>query len=465
VKGQLTIRLGDAVDLINGDRGTNYPDRNAQMPSGHCLFLNTKNVRQGFFDFSEVAFIEKERHLKLGGGVLEHNDIVLTIRGTLGNTAVYKDAIPFEIVRINSAMLIVRPKPPFDAEYIERFLRSPQFLEWVGLNRRGSAQPHLRAVDIAATPIPLIKIDQQRRVVAKLDALLSRLARARAELDRISILTMHFRTQTVRSAYRGELTAAWRAKNRDQLAVGNSGPDLPADWRWTTLGELAQIKSGVTLGKRRAAEVTLVHVPYLRVANVQRGGLNLAVIKQVAVTTAEAEALYLRAGDILLNEGEDRDKLGRGWVWSGEIDNCIHQNHVFRARLIENDHSPKYISFYANEFGQDYFLEHGTQTTNLASISKAKLSAFPVPFAPPKEQAEIVRLLERAFARVDRLEAEAARARALLDRLEAAILGKAFRGELVPQDPNDEPASALLERMRAQRAETPAAKPKRRARA
>jgi type I restriction enzyme S subunit len=307
---------------------------------------------------------------------------------------------------------------------------------------------------ISTAMVPVAPLAEQARIVARLDVLTARLARARGELARVAKLATDLRSRTVRSAFRGELSAAWRVEHGDRISSGDAGVDLPSGWRWTTLGELARIKSGITLGKKRPAGTALIQVPYLRVANVQRGTLNLSIVKLVSATPAEAEALYLQPGDILLNEGGDRDKLGRGWVWGGEIANCIHQNHVFRARLVDSRHSSKYVSFYANEFGQDYFLEHGTQTTNLASISKAKLSGLPIPLAPSEEQAEIVRLLESAFTRADRLQAEAVNTCALLDRLESAILGKAFKGELVPQDANDEPASVLLERIRTERVST-----------
>ncbi|KQN82248.1 hypothetical protein ASE90_11245 [Sphingomonas sp. Leaf67] len=213
------------------------------------------------------------------------------------------------------------------------------------------------------------------------------------------------------------------------------------------------------MGKKRPADAVLVEVPYLRVANVQRGWLRLDEIKTLAVTAEERDRLLLKDGDILMNEGGDRDKLGRGWVWRDQVPDCIHQNHVFRVRLKNPDFPPEFISHYANEFGQSYFIDQGTQTTNLASISKRRVMALPVPVPPVAEAREIVLLITAAFARADRLEAEAARDRALLDRIEAAILAKAFRGELVPQEPNDEPASVLLDRIRAERAAAP--KPKR----
>jgi type I restriction enzyme, S subunit len=217
-------------------------------------------------------------------------------------------------------------------------------------------------------------------------------------------------------------------------------------------GDLCEIKTGITLGKKRSPEAALTSLPYLRVANVQRGWLDLDEIKTVFVTEQEAEALYLRPGDVLMNEGGDRDKLGRGWVWEGQVPLCIHQNHVFRLRPRAKEIPPKYVSYYANEFGQPYFLREGKQTTNLASISLSKLSGLPIPIAPTAEMTLIVEHRDSAFAKLDRLAAEARSAAVLLDRLDQAILAKAFGGELVPQDPNDEPASVLLERIRAGRA-------------
>jgi type I restriction enzyme, S subunit len=200
----------------------------------------------------------------------------------------------------------------------------------------------------------------------------------------------------------------------------------------------------------------MIECPYLRVANVQRGWLDLKEVKNIEVTEQEASRLYLRYGDILMNEGGDRDKLGRGWFWEGQIENCIHQNHVFRVRLYDPKFPPKLISLYANEIGQSHFFDEGTQTTNLASISKTRLSSLPLRLPPVREALEILARIETAFAWIDRLASETTNARRLIDHLDRAILAKAFRGDLVPQDPNDEPASVLLERIRAERQATPA---------
>lgn len=349
-------------------------------------------------------------------------------------------------------------------EFAAWYFQSPRYWEQIVEGAEGTGQPNFNGTKLANLGLSLPPLAEQRRIVAKLDALTARLARARAELDRVYEMAGTLRIAAVRTAFAGELTADWRGSSGEGADKPYRkdlphGAGLPRTWVLKTLGEIAEIKSGVTLGKKYPSGVELLERPYLRVANVQRGALDLSVIKYVSVTAREADALYLRAGDILMNEGGDRDKLGRGWIWSGEIENCIHQNHVFRIRLRNNGYSPKYVSYYANEFGQGYFVEHGTQTTNLASISKTKMSSLPVPLAPAAEQIEIVRRLDSVFARADRLKAEATRAQSLLDRLESALLAKAFRGELTPQDLNDEPASALLDRIRATRTAQP--KPKR----
>jgi type I restriction enzyme S subunit len=142
-------------------------------------------------------------------------------------------------------------------------------------------------------------------------------------------------------------------------------------------------------------------MPYLRVANVQRGYLDLANIAAIRVSAEKAKHLELRPGDVLLNEGGDRDKLGRGWIWEGQIEGCIHQNHVFRARIYDNILHPKLLAWHANSFGRQWFQDNGTQSVNLASISLSTIKSFPVPVPPLAEQRRIVAALDYHVSRLD----------------------------------------------------------------
>lgn len=327
-------------------------------------------------------------------------------------------------------------------------------LKAIALPDKGYSR-HFKFLRASRYPVP--PLAEQHRIVAKLDSLFARTRSAREELARIPRLIEHYKQAILAAAFRGELTADWRAE-RGQASVPSE--DMPSSWNRAELKDIAEVQSGLALGKKRNPAEDLREVPYLRVANVQRGYFDLSEIKTVRATEQEIARLLLKEGDILMNEGGDRDKLGRGWVWSGKVSPCIHQNHVFRIRLHDPEYPPRYVSYFANAFGQRYFFAEGKQTTNLASISKTKVSSLPVPLAPAQEAVEIVSRLEAALTEIVRIDSEATRAAALLDHLDYANLAKAFRGELVPQDPNDEPAAVLLERIRAARA----AEPKRRRR-
>lgn len=157
----------------------------------------------------------------------------------------------------------------------------------------------------------------------------------------------------------------------------------PKGWDELVLKEIADIRSGVTKGKvvKPGESVTL---PYMRVANVQDGYLDLEDVQVITVSVKDAEKCQLLKGDILLTEGGDPDKLGRGHVWNGEIENCLHQNHIFSVRVKDKEIvRPDFLSaIISSQRGKQYFLKVGKQTTGIATINKTVLSEF-VPFLPP----------------------------------------------------------------------------------
>lgn len=325
--------------------------------------------------------------------------------------------------------------------------------------------------------LPIAPLNEQQRIVDKIERLFSKLDEGEALLKQVQQQLAVYRQSVLKAAVTGELTQDWREANQHRLESGEAllqrilqarrqqwqgrgkykEPTLRCSlngyWGWVEgpLEVFCGIKGGATVDAKRQL-ANPIEIPYLRVANVQDGFLDLAQVKTIRIEKSKLEELLLEKGDVLFTEGGDIDKLGRGWVWEGQVDLCTHQNHIFRGRPFSDDILSKFISFYCGSLGKEYFLEQGKQTTNLASISLTKLKAFPIALPSPAEQSEIINIVEDLLSRISTLETWCATELARSASLRQSILKDAFSGKLVEQDPNDEPASELLKRIQAAKA-------------
>ena len=454
--------IGDIAEYISRGKSPKYTDL-SELP-----VVNQRAIRWFGIQDEHLKYIHpdqfeswsEERFIQDGDTLWNS-----TGRGTLGRACLVqaKHLIPPKVV--DSHVTIVRPvKGLIEPRYLFAWIRSPQVQNSIEDVATGTTnQIELRKSTVAATHIPIAPLNEQRRIAEKLDSLTSGVDSCRERLDRVPFILKRFRQSVLADATSGKLTEEWRAA-RGLTAETHSFEFADADvfqefvfpqsWDQARLSDITEISSGVTKDSKKQFP-EFVEVPYLRVANVQRGFFDLTEMKTIRVPQKKLETLLLEPGDILFNEGGDIDKLGRGWVWNGEITPCVFQNHVFRARLKDSHFFPKFFSWYGNSRGPAYFLSRGKQTTNLASINKSVLSALPVPIPPIEEQSEIVSRVNALFSFADLLDARCAAASDQVEKLTPTLLTKAFRGELVPQNPNDEPASTLLERIRAEQALQP----------
>jgi len=206
--------------------------------------------------------------------------------------------------------------------------------------------------------------------------------------------------------------------------------DIPRHWELVSLKSLCNIQSGVTLGKYYAGQ-NLIEYPYLRVANVQAGHLNLGVLKSLQLPTDEANRYLLRVGDVLMTEGGDPDKLGRGCVWEGQISPCLHQNHIFAVRPDAKKLIPKYLSaILSSDYAKNYFLLTAKQTTNLASTNKSTMGKFHIPLPNLQEQNSILFDIERSTSPIDQTVTQSERQIVLLQEFRIRLIADVVTGKL-----------------------------------
>lgn len=217
---------------------------------------------------------------------------------------------------------------------------------------------------------------------------------------------------------------ARKQKLLPEIAYDEYPFEIPAGWIISRMDDITDIQSGIAKGKKLSGKPS-TWLPYLRVANVQRGTLDLSEVKEIEIACDEIEKHLVKERDLLITEGGDWDKVGRTAIWNAEIDPLAHQNHVFRARLILDEQNENWIEKYLNSgFARDYFANSSKQTTNLASINKTQLRSCTVPIPPLEEQRRIVKKVDELTALCDQFKARLGEAGETRTRLAEAVVKK-----------------------------------------
>jgi type I restriction enzyme S subunit len=466
-RGEIPAGWADkrAEDVCAVVQSGGTPKADGFTDGGGIPFLKVYNIRDQAIDFDyRPQYIKKEAHATIGRkSKVVPGDVLMNIVGPpLGKVAV----VPADYAEwnCNQALTIFRPSEAVTTEWLYHFLRSGIPVSTVlGETRGVVGQVNISLSQCRNFRVPIPPLPEQRRIVAKLDRLSARSRAARDHLASTAKLAARAKQAILAAAFRGELTLDWRAQRShapvaaspDQIDARARNLDpLPTGWAWTAFSESGIVSGGLTKNPKRAAMED--RAPYLRVANVYANELRLGDVAMIGCTQAEIDQTTLVAGDLLVVEGNGSlDQIGRVALWRGDIEGCLHQNHIIRVRPRANLLPEFGLFWLLSPSGRAAIEAVASSSSGLHTLSISKVKGLPIPAVTLSEQREIVRRIEAAFARIDRMTAEAARAAHLLDRLDERLLAKAFRGELVPQDPADEPAEALLARIRAARAEAP----------
>lgn len=276
----------------------------------------------------------------------------------------------------------------------------------------------------ARMPVVLPPAHEQQAIVDFLD-------RETARIDTLIAKKTRF-IELLKEKRQAIITKAVTKGLDDSVEIKDSGVDsigfFPSHWQMKRLKYIAKVQTGIAKGKDHAGKKT-ISVPYLRVANVQDGHLLLEDVATMEIPQEDLARYSLQRGDVLMNEGGDFDKLGRGHVWNDEITPCVHQNHVFAVRPYAVS-SEWLNAFTSSRVAQFYFMGRSKQSTNLASISSTNLMELPVPVPPHREQVLIIESLQRSTDKLTALTERTERSIELLKEHRAALITAAVTGKI-----------------------------------
>ncbi len=461
-------------------------DGSHNPPSGQASgkpMLSAKNIQNGKIHFDELRLLSDEDfEVENKRTCISAGDVLLTIVGALGRTAVVPEV--HNEFTLQRSVAVLKPET-INSNYLRYLLDSPIAQNFFLVNAKGTAQKGIYLKALGAMPAPIAPLAEQTRIAQKLDELLAQVDTLKARLDAIPALLKRFRQSVLAAAISGRLTEEWRSNGvsidnghvlHHQIkeahaaegghARGNasdpteeahdlSPEDLPKTWDIAELRDICVPGRPITYGILKPGPELDEGIPYIRVADFPGNKLNMANIKK---TSSEIDEQFRRArliaGDLLLSI---RGSVGRLIKIPANLEGANITQDTARlsiSPLVSTDFV--YWALLADSTQRR--MKNATRGVAVRGINIGDVRALQIPLPPRVEQNEIVRRVEQLFAFADQLEAKIQTAQARINHLTQSILAKAFRGELVPQAPNDEPASELLARIQAQRAAAPKAK-------
>ena len=356
--------------------------------------------------------------------IVRHGDVIVsTVRTYLRAIAAIRAPEPNLVV--STGFAVVRPRH-LASSFAAYTLRAPHFVESVVANSVGVSYPAINASRLACFPIPYPDLDEQRAIAGFLNRETTKIDALVAKKERLIDLLQEKRTALITRVVARGLDPNVLTKDSGVEWLG----EVPAHWEVRPLKSMSDLQTGLTLGKRYEGEAVTTR-PYLRVANVQDGYLALDDISEVEVSVRDAARFELRMGDVLVTEGGDFDKLGRGHVWEEQIAQCLHQNHIFAVRPRRTALTPHFLALVMSSgYGRAYFTATSKQSTNLASTNATKLRNLPVAMPGLAEQVEIVHWASHESARINGLVAKIEKATDHLKELRTALISAAVTGKI-----------------------------------
>lgn len=435
----------------------------------------------GGFDFSTIKFVPESFAESMARGKIAQGDIIVVKDGaTTAKTSYVGSDFPFEFAVINEHLFICRTFPSINPKYVFYYLWSDTGRKHILLDFRGAAQGGISTAFVNKVPLPLPPLPEQRRIVAKIEELFSKLDAGVAALKNVKAALKRYRQAVLKYAFEGKLTQQWREAHKDALEPASvllerikqerkarlgtkykelpppdtsDLPNLPEGWAWTTSTDLC---SSVRDGTHTTPAYVDEGVPLVTSKNLKNGIIDFSTTRNISVKNHEEIKVRsgVETGDVIM-------------AMIGTVGNpvVVRTNQEFSIKNValfkknESILSSDYLKYWLESPEFSNLLESKyLKGTTQKFIPLEHLRILPIPFTILEEQHQIVSEIERRFSVADAVERVVDQSLQQSERLRQSILKRAFEGKLVPQDPTDEPAEKLLERIRQEKAKQLTAK-------
>lgn len=448
---------------------------------------------EGHVDLSTPRFVPEEFAASIADARVARDDVLVVKDGaTTGKVAIADARFDDKEAYVNEHVFLCRVAKPIEPQLVYFFLRSDNGRQLILSDFRGAAQGGISRGFSHKVVLPIPPLSEQRRIVAKIDSLTGKSRRARDHLDHIPRLVEKYKHAVLAAAFRGDLTAAWRARKPERVATDDlalmldtgrrhrwlreahrkaklrgrevsdqvllksyQAFDKPGlnplhhpGWYRAKLGAFALVLGGKRLEKGTGYEEGATPHPYIRVTDFAGGALDPSGLRHISPDAHKPIAQYcVEVDDVCISIA---GTIGATFVVPVEVNGANLTENAARLAVAACV-LPNYLDLFLKSAEGQSQISEATVATGQPKLALFRIEQLAVPLTSEGEQREIVRRVHWMMNWIDRLSAEATNARKLIERLDQAALAKAFRGELVPQDPADEPASVLLDRIMAER--------------
>ena len=478
-------------------RGVSYKKNESSktIKEGHVPILRANNINREL-NYTDLVYVLREK-IKNEQFVKVFDIVVAMSSGS--KNLVGKAAQSYQDYHggFGTFCGLVRVALQLDRKFIGFFFQSPGYRNEISHLSSGMNINNLRRQHIESMCLPIPPLSEQHRIVAKIEELFTKLDAGVNELYKAQSQLKRYRQSVLKSAFEGKLTEAWRVEHQDEIEPAAIQlecilkerwekwkaeqlkqmrakekmpkddkwkakykepvapdmielPKLPKGWTWATV---EQLSTKIQYGSSKKTDADSNGVPVLRMGNIVDGKIVLNNLKYLPKEHNEFPELLLNKGDLLFNRTNSRELVGKTAVYTGIPNPCSFASYLIRVRFHPSIDS-MIAAYYINSvYGKDWILSVVSQQAGQANVNGTKLKLFAVPMPPEKEQQVLVEEVERHLFAADEVEKTITAELKRAEQLRQSILKKAFSGKLVSQDPNDEPASILLERIKAEKSQ------------